>query len=62
MAKVSVTKNLRQRKFVRGNAALEVRHREVKTNVLFSVGSKLSLRHSQVFVITEFDTSKVGIQ
>ena len=41
----------------------EVRHRKGETNVVFfSVGSELSLRHCQVFVITEFDISKVEIQ
>ena len=40
----------------------ELRHRKGETNVLVSVGSELSLRHSRVFVITEFDTSKVEIQ
>ena len=40
----------------------KVRHRKGETNVLFSVGRDLSLRHSRGFVITEFDTSKVEIQ
>ena len=40
----------------------EHRHRKGETNVLVSVGRELSLRHSRVFVITEFDTSKVEIK
>ena len=49
-------------KWAKTDFDFKVRHRKGETNVLFSVGCELSLQHSRVFIITEFDTSKVEIQ